>query len=208
VTVPTGPDKELFTQHPTLYFIAVGLKYGPARSHLVDAASEAGLMDGQLTAAQLKVVLYRTAAKLHDCTMIEWELRPDHAGFWPGFFWLRGFPLGSVGLALTLRPGFGCWLPCFAPLAQDRNVGHGVQYHQGPVLFLRRLGVVRKADVDQSVSLGRSGLAPKVCSCDCVPMSVVRSGGRAGVVLGRLETCLVPLLSPQLFCCCCCCCCC
>jgi chromosome segregation ATPase len=67
-----GPDKVLFDKHPTLYFISVGLKYGPARSLLLDAAVEADLVTGELTAAKLQTVLCNAAAQLHGKSMTAW----------------------------------------------------------------------------------------------------------------------------------------
>ena len=70
-----GPDKELLEKHPTLYFISVGLKYGPARGHLCAAAIAEGLLKKELTVPKLQAVLYSTAAQLHGHSMTEWVRR-------------------------------------------------------------------------------------------------------------------------------------
>ena len=82
-TLP-GPDKDLFDRHPTLYFISVGLKSGPARGLLTEAAVAADLVTGELTAAKLHTVLCITAAQLHGKSMIEWARRPRlvACGWW------------------------------------------------------------------------------------------------------------------------------
>ena len=71
-----GLDQKLYERHPLLYFLAVGLKYGPARSRLTEAAVEAGLSDGDMAAVRLKATLVGTVARLHNLPMLEWE-RPQ-----------------------------------------------------------------------------------------------------------------------------------
>ncbi len=178
-----GPDKALFDKHPTLYFISVGLKYGPARGLLCDAAVAADLLTGKLTVAKLQTVLCSTAAKLHGKSMMEWVRRPRlvACGWWAPWalcvLWALGF--------WTLQALLHCWLVCsgsecsqfcfgLPAIAQDKNVGHGVQYHQGPILFLRRLGVIQKTSDSQGVNLGRAGHFP-VCdghACRCTYFNV------------------------------------
>ena len=63
-----GPDKELLEKHPTLYFISVGLKHGPARGRLCAAAIAEGLLNEELTVPKLQAVLYSTAAQLQAFT--------------------------------------------------------------------------------------------------------------------------------------------
>ena len=79
-----GPDQVLFDKHPTLYFISVGLKYGPARGVLCNAAVDADLVTGELTAAKLQTVLCSTAAQLHGQPMTAWARRPGLVarGWW------------------------------------------------------------------------------------------------------------------------------
>jgi hypothetical protein len=77
-----GPDRQLFEDHPAIYFVSVGLKYGPARSLLATAAAEAGLMPGEMSGPKLRAVLHNTAAKLHQVQMTEWDRAPMFRTIW------------------------------------------------------------------------------------------------------------------------------
>jgi hypothetical protein len=67
-----GPAQQILRQYPGLFFVAAGLKYGPARSVLVAAACEHGLdKSPTLTPELLAGVLQTTVMKLHGMDYID-----------------------------------------------------------------------------------------------------------------------------------------
>jgi hypothetical protein len=87
--IPSGCNGRLYSLHPSVFFVSVGLKYGPARLALEEVAVSLDLIEKPcLEVTDLRNLLQGAAARLHGRTMDKWVgaltiSAGDEDTYWP-----------------------------------------------------------------------------------------------------------------------------